>query len=191
MSNHPSESDLALLAGGDHGWFRATLIKRHIKHCGDCQDVLASFGEMRTALKDGDHPEPANWDLLATEMRANIRVGLAAGECVRVTPSADTRWLGMKPQLAMSMAGVLFLVGAGAFLKGLLPHEEAVSVAHAAELQSTGAGVEVRTDAGASMILLNHGDEAGDQSITSSGAIRASYVDGNTGTVTVNSVYVE
>ncbi len=41
------------------------------------------------------------------------------------------------------------------------------------------------------MTLLNHGDVAGDQTVTSQGAIRASYVDGSTGTVTVTSVYVE
>ena len=42
-----------------------------------------------------------------------------------------------------------------------------------------------------SMTLMNHGDVTGDQSVTSEGAIRSSYVDGNTGTVTVTSVYVE
>ena len=41
------------------------------------------------------------------------------------------------------------------------------------------------------MTLLNHGDVAGDQTVTAQGAIRASYVDGKTGTVTVTSVYVQ
>ena len=37
----------------------------------------------------------------------------------------------------------------------------------------------------------NQGDTAIDQTVTSQGAIRARYVDGNTGTVTITSVYVE
>jgi len=190
---HPSETDLALLAGGDCGRLRRFLLDRHVARCGDCRDTLASFGELRSAVLDYSPPALASneldWDRMAGEMRANIRVGLAAGECVREMPVRGSR-RGWKPQLAVGMASVLFLAGAGVFLRGLLPHENAPSLMHAATLESSGAGVEVRTDKG-SMTLLNHGDEAGDQTVTSQGAVRASYFDGKTGTVTVTSVYVE
>ena len=104
-------------------------------------------------------------------------------------PARGSRW-GWKPQLAVGMASVLVLAGAGVFLHGLLPHENTPGIVHAAVLESTGAGVEVRTDKG-SMTLLNHGDEAAEQTVTSQGAIRASSFDGSAGTVTITSVYVE
>jgi hypothetical protein len=188
---HPSENDLALYAGGDCGPVQRFLLKRHVARCGDCRDSLASFGELRSAVHNADVPD-LNWNQLATEMRANIRVGLAAGECVREVPVAGSHgshW-GWKPQVAVAMAGVLLLVGAGTFLHGLLPHENTSLAAQSAVLESTDAGVQV-SNGTASMTLLNPGKSTGDQSITSQGAIRASYVDGNTGTVTVTSVYVE
>lgn len=190
---HPSETDLALLAGGDCGRFRTFRLHSHLAKCGDCRDVLASFQELRSAMRDyspsGFASSELDWEKTAAEMRANIRVGLAAGECVRELPAASSGW-GWKPQLAIGMASVLLLAGAGIFLRGLLPHESAPGIVHAAILESTRAGVEVRTDKG-SMTLLNHGDEAGDQTVTSQGAIRATSFDGNTGTVTIASVYVE
>jgi hypothetical protein len=93
--------------------------------------------------------------------------------------------------LVIGTAGVLLLAGASLFLRGLLPRENAPGVTPAVVLESTGAGVEVRSVTGSSMTLLNQGEGAGDQTVTSQGAIRASYVDGNTGTVTVTSVYAE
>lgn len=186
MSNHPSEADLALFAGGDCGPFRSYGIKRHLTRCGDCRDTLTSFSEVRSAVREHVAPEP-DWNRMSGDMRANIRLGLAAGECVREEPVVK-RW---KPQLAMGMAGVVLLAGAGFFLRGLLPHSDQPSVHAASVLQSTGAGVEVRTDSGNSMMLLNHGDVVGNQTVTAQGAIRASYIDGNTGTVTITSVYVE
>jgi len=200
MNNrHPSEADLALLAGGDCGWWQGLRVRRHVARCGDCRDTLASFGELRSETMQlaADHALPGfgssgmNWDRMADEMRANIRLGLAAGECVSETPAdaGAQRWNWM-PRLAIGMAGVVLLASAGAFLHSLLPHGDLPGVEHSAVLESSGTGVEVRTDTG-SMTLLNHGDEAGDQTVTSRGAIRASYVDGNTGTVTVTSVSLE
>jgi len=190
---HPSETDLALLAGGDCGRFKSFRLHSHLARCGDCRDTLASYGELRSAVRDYSPADLASgeldWDRMAGEMRANIRVGLAAGECVREIPARGSRW-GWKPQLAVGMASVVCLAGAGVFLRGLLPHENVPGIVHAAVLELTGTGVEVRTDKG-SMTLLNHGDEAGDQTVTSQGAIRATSFDGNAGTVTITSVYVE
>lgn len=189
---HPSETDLALLAGGDCGRVRRFLLNRHVARCGDCRDALASFGELRSAVRNVAAPE-LDWDRLAGEMRANIRVGLAAGECVRDVPATASRGNRL-PQLAFGMAGLLLLAGAGVFLHGLLPRQADPAAAHAVA-ESTGAGVRVRTDSGSSMTLLDPSAKAGDsevdRAVTSQGAIRASYVDGSTGTVTVTSVYVE
>jgi len=191
---HPSEADLALLAGGDCGWLRSFSLNRHVARCGDCRDTVASFGELRSAVQEFAEPgfvaNESDWDRIAAEMRANIRVGLAAGECVRETRLKRSPW-GWRPQLAVGIAGVFLVAGAGVFLRGLLPPGNSPGIVHAAVLESTGAGVQVRTDSGSSMTLLNQGGVTADQTVTSQGAIRASYVDGNTGTVTITSVYVE
>jgi len=192
MNRHPSEAELALLAGGECGPLKRFFLNRHLRRCGDCRDTVASFGELRTALREHvpsevNSPE-LDWNRMAAEMKANIRVGLAAGECVGDFPA--TRVRGWKPQWAIGAAGVLLMAGAGVFLHGLLPHEHP-GLVHEAVAESTNAGVQVRTDSGSSMTLLNHGDSAADQTVTSQGGIRASYVDGSTGTVTITSVYVE
>ncbi|HEY4084627.1 MAG TPA: hypothetical protein VGM43_01755 [Bryobacteraceae bacterium] len=192
MSGHPSEANLALLAGGDCGWIERLRLNNHVSHCGDCQDAMASFAEIRTSLHEMALPavavDDANWQRLAGEMRANIRLGLAAGECVApgAAESAARPWF---PRFAYSVAGVIVLLGAGMFLRGLLPHPE-LPISRATIVESTAKGIQVRTTAG-TMTLLNQSDAEPDQTITSQGAVRARYVDGNTGTVTITSVYAE
>lgn len=194
MSNHPSENDLALLAGGDSGRWKGFFLKRHIARCGDCRDTLASFTELRSDARELSSDSASimpetDWDLLAGEMRANIRLGLAAGECVAEAPAPilPATW---KPRLALGAVCVLLLTGAGIFLHGLLPNDNPAGVVHAATVESNSTGVQVTTGS-SSMTLMNHSGVAGDQTVSSDGAIRASYVDGDTGTVTVTSVYVE
>ena len=192
MSGHPSEADLALLAGGDCGWIERLRLNNHVSHCGDCQDAMASFAEIRSSLHEMALPvaavDEAKWERLAGEMRANIRLGLAAGECVAAgrVESAPKQWF---PRFAYGAAGVVVLLGAGMFLRGLLPHPE-IPIARAAVVESTAKGIQVRTTAG-TMTLLNQSDAEPDRTITSQGAVRARYVDGNTGTVTITSVYAE
>ncbi len=187
MNRHPSEADLALLAGGDCGPVQRFLLNRHLSRCGDCRDTVASFSELRSELRDLPARD-MDWNRLAGEMRANIHLGLVAGECVKTAPVVAERqnWV---PRFAVGMAGVILLAGAGLFLRGLLPQGN-LPVVHAAVVESTGTGVQVRTDRG-SMTLMNGSDATADQTVTSQGAIRASYVDGSTGTVTITSVYVE
>ena len=198
MNNrHPAETDLALLAGGECGLLTRMRLNRHVARCGDCRDTVASFSDLRseTRLAGEDIVPDVDWQRLAGEMRANVRLGLAAGECVREAPVSERGWKprlasGLVSKLAFGMAGVVLLVGAGFFLDGLLPHKGLPGSAHAAVLESSGSGIAVRTDSG-SMTLLNHGDVAGDQTVSAQGAIRATYVDGDTGAVTITSVYVE
>lgn len=187
-NNHPSETDLALLAGGELNWIQRFRIEGHVSRCGDCRDTVASFGELRSAIHDYTPSETFDWDRVSAEMRANIRVGLDAGECVREVPAPMARrW---KPQLAIGMAGILLLAGAGVFLRSQLPHDTLPPAERATVLESSGSGVQVVSGSG-SMMLTSGSDVTGDQTVTSQGAIRRTLVDGATGTVTVNSVYVE
>jgi anti-sigma factor RsiW len=192
-SRHPSEAELALFAGGDCSPWQRFQLNSHVARCGDCRDTVASFEEIRSVVRDVELPASLSsetaWQSMSVEMRANIRLGLAAGECIASAPAdiARATWL---PRFAVGMAGVIFLLGAGIFLRGLLPPKTVPDAVRSSVLESSGNGVEVRTATG-SMKLMNYSDVAGDQTVTSQGAIRSTNVDGSTGTVTVTSVYVD
>src|ERR1044071_1416059 len=82
---HPSQATLALHAGSDLGFFARWRTERHLAKCDSCRDELASFESMREILPElGEIPE-IPWNRMAAEIKANIRLGLAAGECVRTS----------------------------------------------------------------------------------------------------------
>ena len=78
---HPAETDLALFAGQDLGHVSAWRISRHLNRCQECRAIVDSFGALRSEIAPlGQLPEDLGWNRLASEMKANIRLGLAAGE---------------------------------------------------------------------------------------------------------------
>src|ERR1700694_2046354 len=82
VMKHPSEASLALFAGGDLGRLRRGNIERHMAACSECRHDISEFSALRTdAGVLAELPE-LSWDRLAAEMKANIRLGLEAGECV-------------------------------------------------------------------------------------------------------------
>jgi len=116
---HPAEQDLALYAGGDHGFVESWILGRHVRNCASCSEVVEEYRELTLALSaealstEADLPD---WDSLAGEMRANIRVGLEAGACIpreRVLPKP----FALNPRLTVALASLMVLVGAGVFLR--------------------------------------------------------------------------
>ena len=109
--NHPDTSRLALLAGGDLGFWPAMPVRLHVRSCERCQSELQAF---RQAVADAakDLPPGFEWNRLAEEMTGNIRVGLAAGECVGGYPVRSRffhlRWNGA---LAAALLTGIFLAG--------------------------------------------------------------------------------
>src|SRR6202789_3298642 len=97
--NHPRENDLALLAGGEAGHIRRFLLGRHVRNCADCQETVAEYRELRAGLAGVELPD-LNWNFLAADMRANIRLGLEAGACVRST-HVFWRW-NLRPAIALT-----------------------------------------------------------------------------------------
>src|SRR5215472_8520562 len=79
---HPEETILALHSSGDLGWFAAWRTERHVARCARCRDEVAGFRRVRETLPDLAELPKVSWNRIAAEMRANIRLGLAAGECV-------------------------------------------------------------------------------------------------------------
>lgn len=187
--NHPRENDLALLAGGDAGRIQRFLLDRHVQTCADCQETIAEYRKLRAELAGRGLPD-LNWSFLAAEMRANIRLGLEAGACVRTT-QIFRRW---SPRLGMAFAGLALLVISGFFLRDLRPlrNQPNTVAADAATtvLRSTGSEVEVRTGA-RSLALLNHHGNAANQTVSARGDVETRYIDSETGAVTINNVYLQ
>src|SRR5258708_2550279 len=80
---HPSQETLALHSAGDLGWMARWRTARHLGGCEECRDELAGFEASREISRDLSEIPEVPWTRLAAEMKANIRLGLAAGECVR------------------------------------------------------------------------------------------------------------
>lgn len=178
---HPSSTDLALLAGGDCGFARAFLLNRHVRQCQDCAAEFDEFSTLREEAADF-MPPAVNWQSLASEMRANIRLGLEAGECVRYSvPTPKTR----SPRLVIAFASLIALIGTGVFYS---KHQNRTDVP-VAVLHSTPEGVEVRSGLN-SLELLNRKASIADQTVSAQGQIGVRYVD-DTGSVTINNVILQ
>lgn len=180
--NHPAENDLALLAGGDAAWVRRIVLQRHVGACEDCRKKLAEYRALRDAVVDYEPPE-MNWSALATEMRANIAVGLEAGACVR-SVRVPVRW---NPRFAVALACLLVLISSNFFLR---VHRNRVVEGSGPVARSTTSGIELRKGSN-SLIFLNHEGSRADQTVSAQGEIRSRYVDGETGSVTITNVYLE
>jgi hypothetical protein len=200
---HPAENDLALLAGGEAGGVRRLWLERHVHGCDRCQARLNEYQALRADLFDAEMPD-VNWNQLAGEMKANIRLGLEAGACVRTT-QAPRRWSfdwvhGWNPGLTTAVALVLLLIGSGYFVRSQRSafdqsrSRRSGSVASAEStapvLLSTGAGVEFRTGEN-SLQLLNHHGSSANQTVSAQGYIGARYIDNETGSVTITSVSLQ
>jgi hypothetical protein len=143
------------------------------------------------------------WNRLAAEMKANIRLGLAAGECVRMTDVPLRRSLFSGARAAVALAIVAALMVTGLLLEHPIPRRNfaqgmpysAPGIPYSLPLdgvvvQSTGYGIEVGE--GKQLLELRHlGAESVTYSVNAQGSIRARVVDPKTGYVTINNVYVE
>jgi hypothetical protein len=189
---HPSEATLALFAGGDLGLLARWRAGRHVAHCARCRDEVTSFSEMREVTAAlGAAPEVA-WNRLASGMKANIRLGLAAGECVR-----DTRGTAAAPhplfagaRAAVAFASALVLLVTGFVLEHPTPRAGAERQAGVV-VQVTRNGIQVQD--GAEALSLLHAGRIRDVTyiVGAQGSMRARYVDPDTGNVTINNVYAE
>jgi hypothetical protein len=184
MNSHPKDADLALLAGGDCGRVTRFLVAKHVRGCRECTAKVAHFEMLRADVSRMPAPE-LDWSRLAAEMKANIRLGIEAGECVRGV-ERPRRW---NPRLAVAFASLTFLIAAGLMMKSSvgLPQQAKEQAANPV-LESTGEGLELRNGT-SSITLLNRTGSIADQSVNAEGEIRARYV--QSGAVTINDVYLQ
>jgi hypothetical protein len=190
---HPNEAMLALHAGGDLGFFARRRIERHVSECERCSRQLAESHRLRDLLPQLAETPEISWNRLAAEMRANIRLGLAAGECVRGVEMTDGRHapFAFGARAVVACASVLALLVTGLMLERPVPGGNA-SRQEGIVVQSTINGIQVR-DGGRALRLM-HG-RVRERDVTyvlgAQGSMRARYVDPDTGYITINNVYVE
>jgi anti-sigma factor RsiW len=181
---HPNQAALALHAGGDLGFFARWRTQRHLARCEHCREEVAAYEEMREILPELAEMPEVPWNRLAAEMKANIRLGLAAGECVRTEKPLRESPLFTGMRAAVAFASVVALVVAGMALERPAPAEDGVVV------QATSGGIQVREGRQA-LSLLNEGARGVTYTVGAQGSMRARYVDPETGYVTINCVNAE
>ena len=181
---HPNQATLALHAGGDLGRFARWRLERHLAKCDACAAEVAAFAstsEMMSAL--AELPE-IPWNQLAAEMKANIRLGLAAGECVRgMEPSLRSGWFS-GVRAAVACAGIVVLIATGIVLER--PEPPAV-LAAGPTVEAIDNGIQWSAG-GTAVGLMNHGVKSVNYLPNAEGGMSASYVNAS-GYITVNTVY--
>jgi hypothetical protein len=185
---HPNQAALALYAGGDLGFFARWRTERHLAKCESCGEEVASFQATREIVTDLSEIPDIPWNRMAAEMKANIRLGLAAGECVRVseTPLRERRiFTGVRA--AVALASIVTLAITGLVME---PRTGEKPVDDHTVLQGIHNGIEVG-GGGRAFRLMNTGATEVTLSPDAEGAMGARYVDPDTGQVTINKVYAE
>ena len=182
---HPKQEALALYAGGDLGFFSRWRVERHLAQCEACGEEVASFEAMREIVTDLSEMPEVPWNRLAAEMKANIRLGLAAGECVRRETPLRDRPVFTGIRAAVAVASIVTLAVTGLVMQ---PRSGEKAENHTV-LRGIQNGIEVE-GSGRAFRLMNTGATDVTFSVGAQ-SVGARYVDPNTGQVTINKVYVE
>jgi hypothetical protein len=186
---HPSQATLALHAGGDLGRLARWRTERHLADCGQCREHIAAFAGIREIAPELAEIPDVAWNRLAAEMKANIRLGLAAGECVRTGEAPLRQSLFSGARAAVAVASVVALLVTGLMLEHPIPRPAAGRI-DGIVVQTMPDGIQVR-EGGQALQLMHAGAKNVTYSVGAQGSMRARYVDPETGYVTINNVYVE
>lgn len=182
---HPTEAVLALYAGGETSWWQRWMVSWHLKQCAACRTEVESFANTRDWFQEAaaEVPGGVEWDRLATEMKANVHVGLAAGEVV-ASPAPPRRRLGWRAAAALASVTV---VAVGSWW---LHIPRTVGVSNDVVLAATPAGIELKEE-GNALMLMHASSDTAVVSVSAEGSMTARFLDEETGQVTINNVYVE
>lgn len=200
MTRHAREIDLALYAAGDMSLWNRVSVRLHTANCEQCRARVQAYRTDRERLKQDASELPAglNWDRLAAEMTANIRVGLAAGECV--APRGRKRIVaGWWPVTAV--AGTVMMLSAAWWLN--LPASDIQSISHAMRglvhprtvvvdeqpvIEASSVGIELRENGSALQVSQGGGTRPKAVSVSTEGSASARYIDSDTDQITITSV---
>lgn len=210
ITSHVKETDLALFLSGDMGAWSWIAIQLHTAKCEPCRARIQAYRLDRERLKAdcSEMPAGVDWDRMSAEMTANIRVGLAAGECVAPRGRKRTGW-GWRPvaigagAMALLMAAFWLNLPAASDTASLervlrtivhgrsgaapsgsdLDEREAVVEASPSGIEWRENGNKLRMPQGESRLVS--------VSVDGQGSASARYIEPDTGQITINSVYVQ
>jgi len=183
--SHPDHTRLALLAGGDLGFWPAISTRMHVSGCEYCQSQMEAFRQTRQLIADAakDLPPGLDWNRLAEEMTGNIRVGLAAGECVGGYPVRSRFHLRWNGALAATALAGIFIVG---FWLNL-PEQQAQHLRTSLERIMGRGAAAPETRPSISYVPPDNGAVV--VSVSTRGAVAARAMDDDTGQTTITEVY--
>jgi hypothetical protein len=199
--HHVDSRDLALLSRGDLPWWKALGARRHVERCAACRTEMDLLGkarqELRRELRTLEAVAGLDWDALEFEMRANIRVGLEAGEAIRpvMTAAGPLDWRGV-----VAVAALTMVVMTGWFLARNPARMPVASAQFGfARIEARQDGLELRR--GQSALILTSGLPGGTSvqtaqfqpahvKVDATGELTARSVDAETGQVTIRNVQV-
>jgi hypothetical protein len=194
--SHIPQTQLALYSRGDLGFWHRKLVERHLDRCEECAGAAIEFIQLQEGMGRSADQMPASlegsaWQSLASEMSANIRLGLSAGECVSLAEK-PSRVAFVRPRLSLALAGLTVLAVLIAIEHPAMHHDPVpVPVQAQAGLPTLEAsgdetmvtsgdrGLSVPAPVGSNVI----------RTVSAHGAVRSRYVD-DTG-VTIVNVYAE
>lgn len=206
---HPGEFELALFAGGDLGLINRWRVQHHLRRCDSCRLEVEACQLGRDTIQGLANQMPAgvNWTRLSQEMTGNIRVGLAAGECVGPVPTLRPKSLGWHAMAVIAAAFVIVigalwvkmpreqtnhLVGALHSIRwrgvGLAPLVPAPILPDSVVLEASPSSIDLKASGG-TMSFLTSRTEGVAVSVSMQGSAGAQYVDADTGQVTINRVH--
>jgi hypothetical protein len=211
MNSHISETDLALFVSGDLSLWNRLKVRLHTDRCANCARLVKSYRQDGNQFRDVSTrlPEGLDWNRLASEMTANIRVGLAAGECVapraRKSPTLNWRpavvvaglsavlvlawWLNMPPAQTQELGRAMHAVWNARGNAGTSVHQ-AMLDERGPVVEANSSGIEVREN-GNSLGVSQGATRPLTVSVNVQGSASARYVDADTGQMTITSVYVQ
>jgi hypothetical protein len=210
---HPTEAQIALLAGGDLGRWERWRAARHVAGCAECHHEIQALRQASTQLRElaAEMPELPNglsWNRLSQEISGNIRVGLAAGEAIALfdKPARSKPRLGWNAALVILGATLVFGIAfwtslpaqqAEHLLASLkrIRTERIGTVIHSAAgapeeavVEASSAGIQVKEN-GRTLSLMQPRSDGATVSISMQGSAGVRFVDADTGQVTTNKVY--
>ena len=208
-AHHPEQAAIALLAGGELAWQESFSTRLHLLLCSRCKRQFELFRSDRIELGDITAAElrqptvgprgadDAAWNVLEAELRANIRLGLTVGSLApglapsdaAVEEDADDlpspapyppwRW-------AVVCGALVFVLTAGWWLRTPGGSSLPVASVPAWELPTQGPAAG---DLGMQVLLPVANVSRTETDFD--GSTRSRVIDGETGQVTLQQVYVE
>lgn len=199
MTKHPSETALALYSSGDLGSLRERVSTLwHVRTCERCAARVAAYRGDRAlrAESAAAMPLPENWDALAEEMTANIRLGLSAAECVREVPAVAVPTAGRPGWYWKPAFGILGGMALVTVAMVTLQSEVFLRVWNRTDptqvvVESSAKGVKVRSGSRSAIELTVGQLKPAQYSVNLDGSVRAQYVDDDSLQVTVTNVYAQ